>query len=137
MSDSASVDGALAETETALGPVDVWVNNAGIAAAAQFERIASRAEQQLAEAATDGRVTTALDALVRLPDEEWRTMLAVHLDGTFFGTRAAARSMAQRGGGVDRQHRIGLRPRGLHRIPALLGGEGRRCSASRAPSPRS
>ena len=27
-------------------------------------------------------------------------MLAVHLDGTFFGTRAAARSMAQRGGGV-------------------------------------
>ena len=27
-------------------------------------------------------------------------MLAVHLDGTFFGTRAAARSMAQHGGGV-------------------------------------
>ena len=27
-------------------------------------------------------------------------MLAVHLDGTFFGTRAAARSMAARGGGV-------------------------------------
>ena len=44
--------------------------------------------------------TTPLDALVRLPDVEWRTMLAVHLDGTFFGTRAAARSMAQRGGGV-------------------------------------
>ncbi len=100
VSDSASVDSALAEAEAALGPVDVWVNNAGIAAAPQFERIASRAEQQLAEAAADGRLTTALDALVRLPDEEWRTMLAVHLDGTFFGTRAAARSMAQRGGGV-------------------------------------
>jgi 3-oxoacyl-[acyl-carrier protein] reductase len=43
-------------------------------------------------------VRTPLDALVRLPDDEWRTMLAVHLDGTFYGTRAAARSMAGRGG---------------------------------------
>ena len=55
-------------------------------------------EQQLAEAA-DGRITTALDGLVRLPDDEWRRMLAVHLDGTFYGTRAAARSMAPRGTG--------------------------------------
>ncbi len=99
VSDSGSVDAALQETERTLGPVDVWVNNAGIAAAAQVERIAPLAERQLAEAA-EGRVATPLDALVRLPDDEWRTMLAVHLDGTFYGTRAAARSMAQRGGGV-------------------------------------
>jgi 3-oxoacyl-[acyl-carrier protein] reductase len=99
VSDSASVDAALAEVEQALGPVDVWVNNAGIAAAAQVEQIGPAAERQLAEAAA-GEVTTPLDALVRLPDEEWRTMLAVHLDGTFFGTRAAARSMAPRGRGA-------------------------------------
>jgi 3-oxoacyl-[acyl-carrier protein] reductase len=97
VSDSASVDRALAEVEAALGPVDVWVNNAGVAAAAQAERIAPLAERQLTEAA-EGEVRTALDALVRLPDDEWRTMLAVHLDGTFYGTRAAARSMAGRGG---------------------------------------
>jgi 3-oxoacyl-[acyl-carrier protein] reductase len=100
VSDSAAVDGALEEVEAALGPVDVWVNNAGLPATAQAERINPRAEQQLAEAAADGAVTSALDALVRLPDEEWRRMLAVHLDGTFYGTRAAARSMAPRGRGV-------------------------------------
>jgi 3-oxoacyl-[acyl-carrier protein] reductase len=100
VSDSASVDRALVEAEDALGPVDVWVNNAGIAAAAQVARIADVAERQLEEAAEAGAVKTPLDALVRLPDEEWRAMLAVHLDGTFFGTRAAARSMAARRRGV-------------------------------------
>ncbi len=100
VSDSASVDRALEQAEAALGPVDIWVNNAGIAAVAQAERIAPLAERQLAEAAEAGEVRTALDALVRLPDDEWRTMLAVHLDGTFFGTRAAARSMGPRGAGV-------------------------------------
>ena len=98
VSDSASVDAALAQAESALGPVDVWVNNAGVAAAAQAERVNPRAEQQLAEAAS-GAITTPLEALVRLPDDEWRRLLAVHLDGTFFGTRAAARSMARRGTG--------------------------------------
>jgi 3-oxoacyl-[acyl-carrier protein] reductase len=99
VSDSASVDAALEEAEAALGPVDVWVNNAGIPAAAQAERVNPRAEQQLEEAA-GGPITTPLEGLVRLPDDEWRRMLAVHLDGTFFGTRTAARSMAQRGGGA-------------------------------------
>jgi len=99
VSDSASVDGAAVEVEEALGPLDIWVNNAGIAAAAQVQRVAAAAERQLAEA-TAGEITTPLDALVRLPDEEWRTMLAVHLDGTFYGTRAAARSMAPRGRGA-------------------------------------
>jgi 3-oxoacyl-[acyl-carrier protein] reductase len=96
VSDSASVDRALAEAELALGPLDVWVNNAGIPAAPQAERVNPRTERQLEEASTTGAVETALDALVRLPDDEWRRMLAVHLDGTFFGTRAAARSMAPR-----------------------------------------
>jgi 3-oxoacyl-[acyl-carrier protein] reductase len=45
-------------------------------------------------------VETPLEALVRLPDEEWQRMLSVHLDGMFYGTRAAARSMAPRRAGV-------------------------------------
>jgi 3-oxoacyl-[acyl-carrier protein] reductase len=100
VSDSSSVDGALAEAEATLGPVDTWVNNAGVRAAAQAERVNPRAEQQLAEAAANGSIATPLEGLVRLPDEEWRRLLAVHLDGTFYGTRAAARSMAARGGGA-------------------------------------
>jgi 3-oxoacyl-[acyl-carrier protein] reductase len=74
VSESASVDAALGQAEADLGPVDVWVNNAGIQASGEA-------------------------GLMRLADEEWRRMLAVHLDGTFHGTRAAARSMAPRGAG--------------------------------------
>jgi 3-oxoacyl-[acyl-carrier protein] reductase len=96
VSDSASVERALAEVEEQLGPVDVWVNNAGIAG--NSERVNARIEQQIAEL-SNGSVSTTLDALVRLPDEEWRRMLAVHLDGTFYGTRAAARSMTARATG--------------------------------------
>jgi 3-oxoacyl-[acyl-carrier protein] reductase len=98
VSDSSAVDAALGLIEGELGPVDVWVNNAGISGGAHSDRVNPRAEQQLAEMA-EGKVTTALDALTRLEDEEWRRMLSVHLDGTFYGTRAAARSMAARGAG--------------------------------------
>jgi 3-oxoacyl-[acyl-carrier protein] reductase len=99
VADAGSVDAALAEAERRLGPVDIWVNNAGIAAVAHAARIADRAARQQDEAAT-GAMTTPLESLVRLPDDEWRRMLAVHLDGTFYGTRAAARSMAARGAGA-------------------------------------
>jgi 3-oxoacyl-[acyl-carrier protein] reductase len=99
VADAGSVEDALTEVERRLGPVEVWVNNAGIAAVAHAARIADRAAQQQDEAAT-GAVTTPLESLVRLPDDEWRRMLAVHLDGTFHGTRAAARSMAKRGCGA-------------------------------------
>jgi 3-oxoacyl-[acyl-carrier protein] reductase len=88
VSDGSSVVRALEHVEAELAPVDVWVNNAGIQATAQAARVAERAERG-----------EPLDALVRLPDDEWRRMLAVHLDGTFFGTRAAAASMAPRGRG--------------------------------------
>ncbi len=100
VSDSAAVDRAFAEVESALGPPDVLVNNAGIAGRRNLDRIIPRAEQQLAEAAAGGAVTTALDATVEMSDEEWREMLAIHLDGTFYCTRAALRSMARRGSGV-------------------------------------
>jgi 3-oxoacyl-[acyl-carrier protein] reductase len=99
VADSAAVDEALAEVERKLGPVDIWVNNAGIPGGEHVDRVNPRAERQLAEAANGG-VKTPLEALVRVSDEEWTRMIAVHLNGTFFGARAAARSMAPRGAGA-------------------------------------
>jgi 3-oxoacyl-[acyl-carrier protein] reductase len=99
VSDSAAVDAALACVERELGGVDILVNNAGAVGAAHLERVMPLLEAQRLEAQSGG-VRTPLDALVRLSDDEWRRLLAVHLDGTFFCTRAAARLMAPRGAGV-------------------------------------
>jgi 3-oxoacyl-[acyl-carrier protein] reductase len=99
VSDSAAVDAAVARVEEELGDLDIFVNNAGAVGLAHLERVNPLLERQREEAAA-GAVTTALEALVRLTDEEWRRMLSIHLDGTFYGTRAAARAMAPRGRGA-------------------------------------
>jgi 3-oxoacyl-[acyl-carrier protein] reductase len=99
VSDSAAVEEALARVERELGPIDVLVNNAGAVGGAHLGRVVPLLETQRLEALS-GVVDTPLDALVRLSDEEWRQLLAVHLDGTFFCTRAAARLMAPRRQGV-------------------------------------
>jgi 3-oxoacyl-[acyl-carrier protein] reductase len=97
---SSSVEDALAKAESELGPVDIWVNNAGVSGVGgHLERVAVRAEAQMEEAAA-GEVTTRLDALVRMSDDEWAEMIGVHLNGTFYGTRAAARSMVKRESGA-------------------------------------
>ncbi len=99
VSDSAAVDAAFEQIERDLGTLDVLVNNAGASGAAHIERVVPLVQIQRDEAAA-GRVVTPLDALVRLSDEEWRRMLAIHLDGTFYCSRAAVRAMAPRGSGT-------------------------------------
>ncbi len=99
VSDSSAVDATFARVEAELGPLDILVNNAGAVGLDHLRRVTPLLARQRAEAA-NGAVATALDALVRLTDDEWRRMLAIHLDGTFYCTRAAARSMAPRGRGV-------------------------------------
>ena len=100
VSDSAAVDAAFARLETELGPIDILVNNAGAAAIEHVRRIAPEVKRQREELAETGRASTPLEALVRLTDEEWRLVMSVHLDGTFYCSRAAARSMGPRGTGV-------------------------------------
>jgi 3-oxoacyl-[acyl-carrier protein] reductase len=99
VSDSAAVDAAFARAEDALGPVDVLVNNAGIIDVELLEAVQPRMEAAMAEMLS-GQSTTHLDATVNVSDAQWRRMVAVHLDGTFFCTRAALRSMAPRGRGA-------------------------------------
>jgi 3-oxoacyl-[acyl-carrier protein] reductase len=99
VSDSASVDAAIERVEAELGPVDILVNNAGAIVMDHLRRVKPLVAIQRQEA-LNGGVKTPLDALVRLTDDEWRRTLAIHLDGTFYCTRAAVRSMAASGGVV-------------------------------------
>jgi 3-oxoacyl-[acyl-carrier protein] reductase len=99
VSDSASVEAALTKVESELGPLAIMVNNAGALAMSHVERVKPLIEKQQTEQAA-GAIETPLEALVRLTDDEWRLVLSVHLDGTFYGTRAAVRRMAPRGQGA-------------------------------------
>jgi 3-oxoacyl-[acyl-carrier protein] reductase len=99
VTDSAGFEAALERVEAELGPLAILVNNAGAVGGAHLRRVTPRLEEQRQERLA-GEVRTPLDALVRLSDEEWSQLLRVHLDGTFFGTRAAARLMTPRGRGA-------------------------------------
>lgn len=92
---SARMDEVAAEVVDRYGRLDAWVNNAGVAGSDDYRAgIAERSRRRLQEAAAGG-VVTELGALLGVDDAEWRRMLAVHLDGTFFGMRAATRAMAR------------------------------------------
>jgi 3-oxoacyl-[acyl-carrier protein] reductase len=91
VSDSGAVDATFARIESELGPPEILVNNAGAVGVDHLRRVKPLLARQQAEA-LEGEVTTPLDALVRLTDDEWRRMHAIHLDGTFFCSRAGVRS---------------------------------------------
>jgi NAD(P)-dependent dehydrogenase (short-subunit alcohol dehydrogenase family) len=99
VSDSGSVEEALTQVEAELGPLAIMVNNAGALAMSHVARINPLIEQQRSEQAV-GPIQTPLEALARLTDDEWRLVMSVHLDGTFYGTRAAVRRMAERRAGA-------------------------------------
>jgi NAD(P)-dependent dehydrogenase (short-subunit alcohol dehydrogenase family) len=99
VSDSASVEEAMSRVEAELGPLAIMVNNAGALAMSHVARVNPLIEQQRVEQAV-GPITTPLEALARLTDDEWRLVMSVHLDGTFYGTRAAVRRMAERRAGT-------------------------------------
>ena len=74
------------------------VNNAGIGGEEETRHSFDVAVQQMQEGGS-GQITTLMDTTMLLTDEQWRRMLAVHLDGTFFCTRAVLRRMVDRGSG--------------------------------------
>jgi 3-oxoacyl-[acyl-carrier protein] reductase len=112
VSDSSTFDGAVDALVAAHGRIDIVVNNAGIAPPPddeRFQRAVANEELRLA-----GRLDemVPLDCIVNLDDASWSRMLRVHLDGTFFGTRAALRHMtpARRGSVINISSVLGLHP---------------------------
>ncbi len=73
ISRSADVEAAVRRAETELGKIDILVNSAGV----------------------PGESLRTVD----MPDEEWRHVMAVNADGTFFACRAVVPGMVERGYG--------------------------------------
>jgi 3-oxoacyl-[acyl-carrier protein] reductase len=99
VADSAQVGAMFAEVERTLGGLDILVNNAGIGEVdgedaerreALHEKMQARVSEMLA-----GTIETHWDVTQSLSDEAWARMLAVHLNGTFYCTRAALALMCR------------------------------------------
>jgi len=92
VSDSAAVGRMFEQVAADFGRLDVLVNNAGIAFTGDPELMKAFEEipfKQLAEKQATGRVESHIDMTQNTSDEEWHRMIGVHLNGTFFCTRAA------------------------------------------------
>lgn len=81
--------------------LDILVNNAGIGldnptVRARFNTVLAKQQAEIAET---GKIKTALEATQNMTDEEWRRMLSVHLDGTFYCSREALKIMEKQKSG--------------------------------------
>lgn len=100
VSDSAAVDAMFAAIGEDVGRLDVLVNNAGISGS-EGEDISERqraALQRMDDIANGRPVSVHDDRTLELSDDAWREMIATHLDGTFYCSRAALRLMADQQG---------------------------------------
>ena len=101
IANSAAVEGAFDQLVEQLGAVDALVNNAGIGrypgdgSDEMYELMAKRNE----ELAAGGPAQTHVDHLIFMGDEGWRGVMGVNLDGAFYCTRQAVRSMVAAGKG--------------------------------------
>jgi 3-oxoacyl-[acyl-carrier protein] reductase len=85
--------------------LDILVNNAGIAPHESNPELASDlvalAIAQVKERMRKGSARVHSDLTLKITDEDWRRIIAVHLDGTFFCTREGLRIMtAQQSGSI-------------------------------------
>jgi 3-oxoacyl-[acyl-carrier protein] reductase len=105
VTDSAAVAEVIAGAGARHGRLDILVNNAGISGyegrPEEIERQSQVMATQLGDAMAGNPPSAHLDVTVSMTDDEWRRVLAVHLDGTFYCTRAAVRIMGpQRSGAI-------------------------------------
>lgn len=112
VTNSSAFTDAIERVVVRYGRIDGLVNNAGIAPVRDPERTKTAIANQMLR--MEGRLEelTPTDDTVDLTDEEWHRMIAVHLNGTFFGTRAALSHMtrARSGSIVNISSILALRP---------------------------
>lgn len=112
VSDSAAFDAAVDRVVDHYGRLDVLINNAGIAPPRDSTRVERTISNQMKR--MEGRFDELepTNDLIELSDAEWNRMLQIHLNGAFYGTRAALRHMvpARRGSVVNISSILGLRP---------------------------
>jgi 3-oxoacyl-[acyl-carrier protein] reductase len=102
VSSSREVDAMFARVEERYGQLDILVNNAGIGEAdtRRGDEHRRRGDARVAEMMSGSGIRTHWDITAEMPDEEWNRMLGVHVNGTFFCTRAALKLMAPKNRGV-------------------------------------
>lgn len=91
VADSASVDAAIDEVETTLGPIAALAHIAGIDADQGLKRRLADHRQAAAHGGEQG-----FRGVVDLTDEQWDRVVRINLDGTFYVVRAVLRGMIPR-----------------------------------------
>jgi len=112
VTNSKDVDALAQHAVSHFGKIDVFINNAGIAPIPNEERFATAVANQMLRLENNVGATTPLNVITDMTNDEWDHMLKVHLYGTFYGCRAAARYMTpQRSGSIiNISSVLGLRP---------------------------
>jgi len=97
VSNSSSVQDVFRKIKTKFNHLDILVNNAGING---FEKRQDLLDERIKinnlqskEFSETGKIESHFDVTVNMSDEEWITMISVHLNGTFFCTREALKIM--------------------------------------------
>jgi len=97
VSNSSSVQNVFRKIETKFKHLDILVNNAGINGFEKRQDLLDERikinNQQSKEFSETGKIESHFDVTVNMSDEEWITMISVHLNGTFFCTREALKIM--------------------------------------------
>jgi NAD(P)-dependent dehydrogenase (short-subunit alcohol dehydrogenase family) len=101
VADSASVAAMFREVAKITDRLDILVNNAGIGGFEGRNDTDQRIKEMVAraEAAARGEKVDVPLAILEVTDADWRKMLGVHVDGTFFCSREAIRIMGPRRSG--------------------------------------
>ena len=117
VADSAAVRAMFAEIARDPARLDILVNNAGIGSAdpRAREELTRAFETRAGELMAGEGIKTHWRVTETMTDEAWRRMIGVHLDGTFFCTRAALGLMGEGGAIVNMASVAGLM--GLDTVP--------------------